>query len=335
MQLEIVKRNRPTSTFNFQTASVGNLFLTGARLFTGSFESAIDLLGMISGVEEGVEVIPAINSNFSHHISAGLRDGSVITGQNAISHPSAPSAPAGGSVIRNPDTPLTTCRKFATELDDHDKVEDANWTGSLPTLRKQYIEFHKGATEDLPAPIDRIWYISPYGHEIRPPANPKVMERLGQASALVYSIGSLYTSIISCLILRGVGEKIRSEGIKWKILVLNGCNDRETKGYTAMDFVRAIVKACKSDDGGAGADDWSEWKRYVTHIVHLQGDGTPRVEKEDLKGLGIETMRVPGRRNEEGEGMVYDGVALEQALEVIMGRGELMKTHSRRMTLGR
>jgi len=94
LHLEILKRNRPpSSTFNFQSASIGNLFLTGARLFSGSFESAIYLLALIGGVDESkTAVLPAIISNFSHHISAGLADGSTITGQNAISHPSEPTA---------------------------------------------------------------------------------------------------------------------------------------------------------------------------------------------------------------------------------------------------
>lgn len=56
---------------------MGNLFLTGARLYTGSFEAAIYLLGSITGVRDNVEVIPAINSNFSYHISAGLQDGNI------------------------------------------------------------------------------------------------------------------------------------------------------------------------------------------------------------------------------------------------------------------
>ncbi|KAF7182591.1 hypothetical protein CNMCM7691_002162 [Aspergillus felis] len=81
LNLEILKRARPpSSTFDFTSASVGNLFLTGARLFSGSFESAIYLLGSICGVQSDlVRVIPAINSNFSHHISASLADGTVIT----------------------------------------------------------------------------------------------------------------------------------------------------------------------------------------------------------------------------------------------------------------
>jgi hypothetical protein len=63
-----------------------------ARLFTGSFESAIYLLSSICAVPGNVSVIPSLNSNFAHHIAAGLEDGSVITGQNNISHPSKPTA---------------------------------------------------------------------------------------------------------------------------------------------------------------------------------------------------------------------------------------------------
>ncbi|EGO60288.1 hypothetical protein NEUTE1DRAFT_134343, partial [Neurospora tetrasperma FGSC 2508] len=92
LNLEIVKRTRPTSTFNFAEASIGNMFLTGARIFSGSFESAIYLLSMICSIPPNVSVLPAINSNVTHHISAGLEDGTTIAGQVAISHPSAPTA---------------------------------------------------------------------------------------------------------------------------------------------------------------------------------------------------------------------------------------------------
>ena len=165
INLEIVKRVRPTSSFNFQSASVGNLFLTGARLFTGSFESAIYLLGAITGVPSNVNVIPAINSNFSHHISAGLQDGTVITGQNAISHPSAPSAPTPAPLTSSSSStnleeesmsPTTIhARTLSKELHEHDHIEDANLPGSLPTLRKQYIAFTKTQTSDLPSRIEQ------------------------------------------------------------------------------------------------------------------------------------------------------------------------------------
>ncbi|CAG8956250.1 hypothetical protein HYFRA_00003630, partial [Hymenoscyphus fraxineus] len=288
INLEILKRTRKTSAFNFQTASVGNLFLTGARLFTGSFESAIYLFGAITNVPANIKVIPAINSNFSHHIAAGLQDGTQI---------------------------------------------DANLPGSLPSLRKQNIIFAKSHTSNLPTPIERIWYINPYGQELRPTPNPKVLQAIREANGVVYSIGSLYTSILPCLILRGVGPAIREK--PFKILILNGSLDRETRweggAYTAKEFVRAIARAgwssqfpsSEMEGEGGGEVDESEYRKYVSHVIHLQGEGTPRVDKGEMARLGIETG-----------GMVYDGTALEQALEAIMGRRDLRSDRSRRNTLG-
>lgn len=333
INLEIVKRARPSSVFNFQSASVGNLFLTGARLFTGSFESAIYLLGSITGVPTNVSVIPAINSNFSHHICAGLNDGTSIVGQNAISHPSVPTPiPPTSETLTQP----THVRSHSSDLHEHDRVEDANLPGSLPSLRKQYIAFQKDHVEDLPARIDRIWYINPYGQEIRPAPNPKVLQKLGSAQCVIYSIGSLYTSIIPCLILKEVGEAISSLAIRLKILILNGSIDRETgpssSPFSAKDFIAAITKACTSSRSLADQGGENYWRNYVTHVIHLEGAGTPRVEKDELKKLGIETIRIYGRKG-PSEGMIYDGIALTQTLEAVLGRREPRTDLSRRNTL--
>lgn len=335
INLEIVKRARPSSVFNFQSASVGNLFLTGARLFTGSFESAIYLLSSITSVPSNVSVIPAINSNFSHHICAGLRDGSSIVGQNSISHPSPlPFNTIAEQDAETPISPTTFAQRNVEDLFKHDSVEDANLPGSLPTLRKQYIEFHKSDTAELPSRIHRIWYINPYGQEIRPGPNPKVLDALGRAQAVIYSIGSLYTSIIPCLILKDVGNAIASPGISSKILILNGSIDRETgpaqNPYRARDFICAISNACATSTGRGRAED-TDLRKYITHVIHLEGEGTPKVDKEELKKLGIETFRVYGRKNPDG-GMLYDGRGLVQALEAILGREDRGPV-SRRNTL--
>ncbi|KAH8809443.1 hypothetical protein F5884DRAFT_753930 [Xylogone sp. PMI_703] len=345
LNLEIVKRARPSSVFNFQSASVGNLFLTGARLFTGSFESSIYLFGAITGVPEKVNVIPAINSNFSHHISAGLEDGTVITGQNSISHPSSPSEPTitTPNSIGSLSNPLlmgmsqnslpTQLGGAPEDLSLHDAVEDANLPGSLPALRKQYINFAKIFTADLPSRISRIWYINPYGQEIRPAPNQAVLQSLNEASSIIYSIGSLYTSIIPCLILREVGSAIASRTVT-KVLILNGTTDRETRAvgmkFGASEFVRAIVDACDSSRGMMG-----RCTDYVTHVIHLHGEGTPEVQKEELIEMGVKTIRIYGKKTESSDGekgMVYDGVALEQTLEAILGRSELKGDKTRRNT---
>ncbi|ESZ94575.1 hypothetical protein SBOR_5065 [Sclerotinia borealis F-4128] len=352
INLEIVKRARPTSVFNFQSASVGNLFLTGARIYTGSFEAAIYLLGSITGVKGNVEVIPAINSNFSYHISAGLQDGTIIVGQNNISHPIAPTF-----VPTQPVSPATWNKRLSADLLEHDRIEDANLPGSLPTLRKQNIDFQKSHTEELSSPIDRIWYINPYGQEIRPTPNTKILEALNDASCVIYSIGSLYTSILPCLILRDVGQAIADPRIKFKVLILNGCLDRETPAYTAKDFIRAIVRGCCGNENGNEHEvPEKEWKKYITHVVYLDGPGTPSVDRIEMKRWGIEAVRVYGRRAEPervtlknpiidavrsvdevvngnviredimgvmggdgSAGMRYDGAGLGQALEAILG----------------
>lgn len=296
-----------------------------ARLFTGSFESAIYLLSSVCSVPNHTSVLPAINTNFTHHISAGLANGTVITGQNSISHPSVTTALDNTAPSENEDTEY------------HDAIEDANLPGTLPTLRKQYINFSKAVEDDLPARIERLWYINPYGQEIRLAANPMVLNALNAAQAVIYSIGSLYTSIIPSLILKGVGAAISNPTVRHKILILNSTTDRETgpssSPFTAMDFIAAIAKAGAESKGLHGEVDKYDYRMYVTHLIHLTGPGTPDVDKEALQEVGIETIRVYGRRV-EGESFVrYDEKALVQALEVTMGRRDPRAERSRRNTL--
>lgn len=146
-----------------------------ARLFSGSFESSIYLLSLICAIPESTTVLPAINSNFTHHISASLADGTVLAGQVAISHPSGPTA-----------VPDATFHPSGNPHADLDRIEDANLPGSLPVLRGHHT-VSKDDEEDLPARIERVWYINPYGHEIWPVANPKVLAAVAESEAVVYS----------------------------------------------------------------------------------------------------------------------------------------------------
>ncbi|KAF2453591.1 UPF0052 domain protein [Lineolata rhizophorae] len=335
LNLEIVKRVRPSSVFNFSNASIGNMFLTGARLFSGSFESGVYLLSSICHVPEHIAVLPAINTNFSHHIAAGLADGTVIVGQNAISHPSAPSALPSSN---DTDDFCDEAANPAFEVEAHDKIEDANLPGSLPTLRKPYIAFNKvpDHDDDLPARIERIWYINPYGQEIRPAANPKVIDALGSANAVVYSIGSLYTSLLPSLILRGVGAALAAPNVRYKILILNSSVDRETgpsnQPYSALDFVAAMARGAEESCSRMGAPEPHLFRKYVTHVIYLDGPGAPKLDRDELAALGIETIRLYGRRD-GGDFMKYNETALLQALKATIGRRDIGKDRSRRNTV--
>ncbi|XWS12536.1 hypothetical protein CRYUN_Cryun37aG0097600 [Craigia yunnanensis] len=47
-------------------------------------------------------------------------------------------------------------------------------------------------------------------HEVFPKANPAVLDQLSNVDCIVYSIGSLFTSLFPSLVLLGIGEIIYS-----------------------------------------------------------------------------------------------------------------------------
>ena len=171
---------------------------------------------------------------------------------------------------------------------------------------------------------------------MRPSPNPKVLEAINVAEAIIYSIGSLYTSIIPPLILQGVGTAIgRPSGPRFKILILNGSLDRETGGFSASNFIEAIARACQESCGltfeGQAEVGREVWTQYVTHLIHLEGEGAPAVDKEELGKAGVECVRLYGRKANDGM-LRYDGRALAQALGAILGRRDKAQK-SRRNTL--
>ncbi|KAI9274254.1 hypothetical protein BY458DRAFT_507720 [Sporodiniella umbellata] len=226
---EILKRAH--KHFNFRNGSIGNFFLTGARLFFGSLEAAIFLFSAITAIREPTHVLPVINTNHTAAIAALLDDGYTLKGQCEISHP-------GYQQVQNKITnPIDAFSKLALPSSPITYTEgEDSMNGNLM--------FNKSTEEQLSAPISRIYYMNEYGQEIYPLPNPKILDHLSTRTDLVYSIGSLYTSILPCLILRKVGHAIaNSSSLKHKILILNGTTDRETDGYTALDFICTITNA--------------------------------------------------------------------------------------------
>ncbi|KAK0671800.1 putative UPF0052 protein [Cercophora samala] len=338
LNAEIVKRARPPNVFNFAGASVGNMFLTGARLLTGSFEAGIYLLRMVCEIGGWVRVLPAVNSNHTHHISAGWVNGEteergVLTGQVAISHPSEPTS--------IPDEGVPPARMMGLHgaggrllLLEEEEDDEQNMPGSLPVLRRQNLKFSKDEEEDLPGGkgtrIERVWYINLYGHEIMPKANPEVVRELREGTeVVVYSVGSLYTSIVPSLILREVGEAIEKvEGIRKKVLILNSKLDRETRGMDAAGFIKAIWRACVESRRPEDVE-LLEWRKVVTHLVFIDPEKVeeegmrkdmPQVDVRYLEKLGIQCAPVQGRAVGEGKArmMRYDEDELRETLERII-----------------
>lgn len=236
---EVIKRAH--KGFNFRNGSIGNFFLTGARLFFGNLEAALFLFSAITGIPDSAKVVPVISTNHTATIAAQLTNGDTLNGQNEISHP--PAQRVGGK--RHPTPGCRWTRPNPIDAFSHLALGNEDDYPLSPELDKNAnLIFSKHADQKLSSPIQRIYYINQYGQEIYPLPNPRVVDHLSCKKTLIYSIGSLYTSIVPCLILRSIGNAIcHSSTLKQKILLLNGTNDRETDGYTAIDFINTITAA--------------------------------------------------------------------------------------------
>lgn len=163
------------------------------------------------------------------------------------------------------------------------------WTpsrGSTALPRpSDHLDFTKDAAEipPLPSRIDRIFYLSSYGLEIHPRPNSLFLQALQDATMLVFAPGSLFTSIVPCLALRPVGTVIAHQLVRtrYKILLLNSSEDRETAGFDALDFVLALHEACRRSQvveegpGGQRAGRQMQPCDIVTHVVYVRNGQIP------------------------------------------------------------
>lgn len=352
VHVELLKRSKhqfsslhpAKKLFRYELANVGNLFLTGVRLFIGSLDSAIELWARLTGIDPDVEILPCINTNFTYHISAVLDNGLIITGQSQISHPS-PSDPMVDSYPppinrTRPPTPtdelghrdyfdgvplhvplnqvaisrsqldnnLRQVASIDSFLSDDSDEESGNVPQyTHPELKKSQLHFNKSDNiEPLLSPIKRIFYISPYGEEICPIAHSKVISSLTNSNVIIYSIGSLMTSIVPVIILKGVGraiaQDIQQDGgcRKKRILLLNGCQDRETFGMDSAKYIEVIVNlatySLQASKGKPTETLVHEWNKYVTHLVYMKD---PKIEVdtdllENVKGIPCKQVKRDG-----------------------------------------
>ncbi|XP_060974768.1 uncharacterized protein YNL011C isoform X3 [Cannabis sativa] len=115
-------------------------------------------------------VLPVISSNDRLTLGCELMDGTVIRGQNAISHPT------NGSM-----EPINKVRSLVPEL----------------SSRIKRVFYMSSEGQNLL-------------HEVFPAANQAVLEQLRNVDCIVYAMGSLFTSICPSLVLIGIGEIISS-----------------------------------------------------------------------------------------------------------------------------
>lgn len=162
---------RSDERFCFSNGSIGNFFFAGARIFFQSLDAAIFLFSRVSEIPAESFVLPVISTNERLTLGCELSDGTVIRGQNEISHPTHGS------------------------MQPIDK--DASSAPALPSRIKRIFYMSSEGSNLL--------------HEVFPTVNPTVLEQLRSVDCIVFGMGSLFTSICPSLVLLGVGETISSQ----------------------------------------------------------------------------------------------------------------------------
>lgn len=312
MQSELLKKTKSANAFRFEKASVGNFFLTGARLFLGSLDATVELLMRIGRCDPHASVIPCISTNHTHHIAALLSNGEVIRGQSQISHPSKPKASQsvlppsimGGTTSR----PTTAAKSDGLDLHSEEEQEEeyANPIYILPELKNSQLYFDKLEKEEtFSAPIERLLYINPYGEEIKPQGNPRAVSKIKRADMVVYSIGSLVTSLLPIVILGNIADIIAESKSTRKVLLINNSYDRESFWLDGVRYVQLVIesmsRAVQTHRQSKGSKDPTpvllDWTHFVTDVVYPIGGEIP-IAQEKLESMGIKCHGIDSNKME-------------------------------------
>ncbi|MGI5970853.1 MAG: gluconeogenesis factor YvcK family protein [Oscillospiraceae bacterium] len=159
-----------------------------------------------------------------------------------------------------------------------------------------------------------------------PGATPEVLSAISQADMIVFGPGSLYTSIVPNLLVRGVSEAIR-ESNALRVFVCNVMTQEgETEGYSVSDHLRALERhGAKCDVCLANSEPVSQAaaERYA-----LEGAGCTKVDAEAVRALGVRLLTRPVM-TEAGGYVRHDPWKLAQELIMLHyrehDRGELRR----------
>ncbi|KAI9338809.1 hypothetical protein BDR26DRAFT_838075 [Obelidium mucronatum] len=308
--LIITSGGESNRTFDFRGGSLGNFFLTGCRIFFNSLEASIFQFARVTRCPSATMVLPVIATNHNPvAIGCTLRNGGVIFGQCEISHPGTVTNPPP---LKPKSLHRQLLRPFAANnlsksldlsssfLQDNSHNNSNNnhhgMASSSSSTASTNLFFSKNMHETPPlaSPIRRVFYINGERAETFPRINALVPEHLETKKTIIYAMGSLYTSLLPCLVVAGVGSLISQDYSK--ILLLNGTHDRETESYTALDFILAITDTLNysviAEHGGGEMVRKVMNHPYITHVLYTE-DSLVFVEVDRIEALGITCIKVP------------------------------------------
>lgn len=263
--LERFNRTKPAD-FDLRGGNIGNFVIAGSYLNVGDLESVIFEFSALAAVRG--HVFP-VCTGANYHLKAEFEDGTEWVGQSRITSRSHPPV-----------------RRLA--------IVEKLGGGPHPS------ESQPGLSSEEVARLVRESY-----REVQPELNPLAEAGLRRASLIVYSMGSFYTSILSTLLVAGMGRVIR-EIKRPKVFVANLRRDKETPGMTVSSMLRELHRTlCLSDPRPGPLTDYVQYVLCGTHGASDEGGRVP-VDLEAIRRLDLEPIVLPLERTAPGQEGQHD-----------------------------
>ena len=144
-------------------------------------------------------------------------------------------------------------------------------------------------------PIQHLSIVTPQGDgflEVRPRLNLLAEAAIRKSHLIAYSMGSFYTSLISNLLVSGMGHVIR-ETKRPKVLVANLMSNNETPDMRVSTLLLELLNYLRISDTEFGS--MQDYVQYALVGAH-QGDGEDGhlpVDLDAIRSLGVEPIVLP------------------------------------------
>ena len=150
---------------------------------------------------------------------------------------------------------------------------------------------------------------------------PEVLEAIADAELIVLGPGSLYTSVIPNLLVRGVADAIRANRTAARLYVCNVMTQPgETDGYTASEHVRALQRLVAPDIVSHALVN-TQPPRQRTVLARYEAEGAHPVpaDLDAIRQLGV--TPIPASLISEEDVVRHDPEALARALVQVLISG--------------
>ena len=131
--------------------------------------------------------------------------------------------------------------------------------------------------------IKKVYY------DKEPSIDKEVIDSIKEADLIVFSLGSLYTSIIPNIISKDIVDAIDQSNARLLYTCNAVCQKHETDGYTASDHVKAInsyLKNRKIESVIVGKSNEEELAKCLSDAK----EKLVNIDKEELEKIGCETI---------------------------------------------